>query len=564
MSSAQSSIDSDGDIRDADIHVAPPVEKEWSDGFDDNEVINGDNVEPPKRGLIGYLVIYLLCYPISFGGFLPGWDSGITAGFINMDNFKMNFGSYKHSTGEYYLSNVRMGLLVAMFSIGCAIGGLIFARLADTLGRRLAIVIVVLVYMVGAIIQISSNHKWYQYFVGKIIYGLGAGGCSVLCPMLLSEIAPTDLRGGLVSLYQLNMTFGIFLGYCSVYGTRKYDNTAQWRVPLGLCFLWTLIIIIGMLLVPESPRYLIECERHEEARASIAKINKVSPEDPWVLKQADEINAGVLAQRELGEASWKELFSVKTKVLQRLITGILVQTFLQLTGENYFFFYGTTIFKSVGLTDGFETSIVLGTVNFFSTIIAVMVVDKIGRRKCLLFGAAGMMACMVIFASIGVKCLYPHGQDGPSSKGAGNAMIVFTCFYIFCFATTWAPVAYIVVAESFPSKVKSRAMSISTACNWLWQFLIGFFTPFITGSIHFYYGYVFVGCLVAMFLYVFFFLPETIGLSLEEIQLLYEEGIKPWKSASWVPPSRRGISSEESKTEKKDWKKFLKFSKGSD
>ncbi|AJU41908.1 Hxt13p, partial [Saccharomyces cerevisiae YJM987] len=293
-------------------------------------------------------------------------------------------------------------------------------------------------------------------------------------------------------------------------------------------------------------------------------INKVSPEDPWVLKQADEINAGVLAQRELGEASWKELFSVKTKVLQRLITGILVQTFLQLTGENYFFFYGTTIFKSVGLTDGFETSIVLGTVNFFSTIIAVMVVDKIGRRKCLLFGAASMMACMVIFASIGVKCLYPHGQDGPSSKGAGNAMIVFTCFYIFCFATTWAPVAYIVVAESFPSKVKSRAMSISTACNWLWQFLIGFFTPFITGSIHFYYGYVFVGCLVAMFLYVFFFLPETIGLSLEEIQLLYEEGIKPWKSASWVPPSRRGISSEESNTEKKDWKKFLKFSKGSD
>ncbi|CAI4925370.1 CFC_HP_G0046520.mRNA.1.CDS.1 [Saccharomyces cerevisiae] len=120
-------------------HHAPSVWKEGSDGFDDNEVINGDNVEPPKRGLIGYLVIYLLCYPISFGGFLPGWDSGITAGFINMDNFKMNFGSYKHSTGEYYLSNVRMGLLVAMFSIGCAIGGLIFARLADTLGRRLAI-----------------------------------------------------------------------------------------------------------------------------------------------------------------------------------------------------------------------------------------------------------------------------------------------------------------------------------------------------------------------------------------------------------------------------------------
>ncbi|CAI4305660.1 BCN_G0006890.mRNA.1.CDS.1 [Saccharomyces cerevisiae] len=138
------------------------------------------------------------------------------------------------------------------------------------------------------------------------------------------------------------------------------------------------------------------------------------------------------------------------------------------------------------------------------------------------------MACMVIFASIGVKCLYPHGQDGPSSKGAGNAMIVFTCFYIFCFATTWAPVAYIVVAESFPSKVKSKAMSISTAFNWLWQFLI-----------------------------------ETIGLSLEEIRLLYEEGIKPWKSASWVPPSRREASSRETEVKKKSWKEVLKFPKSS-
>ena len=180
-----------------------------------------------------------------------------------------------------------------------------------------------------------------------------------------------------------------------------------------------------MLLVPESPRYLIESEKHEEARTSIAKVNKVSPEDPWVYGEAEEIIAGVLAQREQGEASWKELLSVKSKVFPRLVTGILVQTFLQLTGENYFFFYGTTIFKSVGLTDGFETSIILGTVNFFSTILAVMGVDKIGRRKCLLFGAAGMMACMVIFASVGVKCLYPHGVDGPSSKGAGNAIDVY-------------------------------------------------------------------------------------------------------------------------------------------
>ena len=378
--------------------------------------------------------------------------------------------------------------------------------------------------------------------------------------MLLSEIDPKYLRGALVSMYQLMVTFGIFLGYCVVYNTRHYSNTAQWRIPLGLCFAWAILICIGMLLIPESPRYLAEHGKVEEARRALAKLSRLPVEDEFINFQIDQIISGIESQKAQGEASWGELFSVKTKVLQRLITGILVQTFLQLTGENYFFFYGTTIFKSVGLTDGFETSVVIGTVNFFSTIVAVFVVDGLGRRKCLLCGAAGMLACMVIFASVGVTSLYPNGTDAPSSKGAGNCMIVFTMFYIFCFATTWAPVAYIVVAESFPSRVKSRGMAISTAFNWFWQFLIGFFTPFITGAINFYYGYVFVGCLVAMFLYVFFFLPETSGLSLEDIQLLYAEGIPPWKSASWVPPSKR---LEESKETHKgsSWSQYFSFHK---
>ncbi|CAI4383736.1 ADI_G0012920.mRNA.1.CDS.1 [Saccharomyces cerevisiae] len=153
-----------------------------------------------------------------------------------------------------------------------------------------------------------------------------------------------------------------------------------------------------------------------------------------------------------------------------------------------------------------------------------------------------MTACMVVYASVGVTRLWPNGQDQPSSKGAGNCMIVFACFYIFCFATTWAPIAYVVVSETFPLRVKSKAMSIATAANWLWGFLIGFFTPFITGAINFYYGYVFMGCLVFMFFYVLLVVPETKGLTLEEVNTMWEEGVLPWKSASWVPPSRRGAN----------------------
>lgn len=148
--------------------------------------------------------------------------------------------------------------------------------------------------------------------------------------------------------------------------------------------------------------------------------------------------------------------------------GMMIQSLQQLTGDNYFFYYGTTIFQAVGLEDSFETAIVLGVVNFVSTFFSLYTVDRFGRRNCLLWGCVGMICCYVVYASVGVTRLWPNGQDQPSSKGAGNCMIVFACFFIFCFATTWAPVAYVLISESYPLRVRGKAMSIASACNWIW------------------------------------------------------------------------------------------------
>ncbi len=407
-------------------------------------------------------------------------------------------------------------------------------------GRKMGLTIVVVIYIVGIIIQIATINKWFQYFIGRIISGLGVGGIAVLSPMLIAEISPKHLRGTLVACFQLMITLGIFLGYCTNYGTKNYSNSVQWRVPLGLCFAWALFMIGGMTFVPESPRFLCEKGRVEDAKHSIAMSNKVSMDDPSVLAEIELIESGIEAEREAGSASWGELFSTKGKIFQRLIMGCMIQSLQQLTGDNYFFYYGTTIFKAVGLKDSFQTSIVIGVVNFASTFVGIYLVERFGRRTCLLWGSASMTACMVIYASVGVTRLYPHGQDQPSSKGAGNCMICFTCFYIFCFATTWAPIPYIVNSETFPLRVKSKCMAVAQGCNWLWGFLISFFTPFITGAINFYYGYVFMGCLCFSFFYVFFFIPETKGLTLEEVNTMWLEGTLPWKSANWVPPSQRG------------------------
>ncbi|AGO14256.1 AaceriAFL207Cp [[Ashbya] aceris (nom. inval.)] len=498
-----------------------------------------DAVEIPTKPATAYITVCLLCVFVAFGGFIFGWDTGTISGFVNHTDFKRRFAQVNNE-GGYYWSNARVGLIVAIFNIGCAVGGIILSKLGDMYGRRIGLMIVTLIYVVGIVIQIASNNKWYQYCIGRVISGLGVGGIAVLSPMLISETSPKHLRGTLVSCYQLMITAGIFLGYCANYGTKsKYDDSRQWRIPLGLCFLWAIFMVAGMVFVPESPRYLVEKDKIDAAKRSLATSNKVPVDDPAIEAEVNNIQAGVELERMAGNASWGELFTVRTKIFQRVIMGIMIQSLQQLTGNNYFFYYGTTIFDSVGLEDAYKTSIILGAVNFGSTFAAMYTVDRFGRRKCLLYGAALMAICMVIFATVGVTRLWPNGPDQPSSKPAGNAMIVFTCLYIFFFATTWAPIAYVIVAETFPLKVKAKGMAIATAANWIWGFLIAFFTPYITNAIRFYYGYVFMGCLIFGFFYIFFFVPETKGLTLEEVEEMWQEGVVPWRSESWVPSSRR-------------------------
>jgi MFS transporter, SP family, sugar:H+ symporter len=218
-----------------------------------------------------------------------------------------------------------------------------------------------------------------------------------------------------------------------------------------------------------------------------------------------------------------------------------------LCGANYFFYYGTTIFRAIGMDDSFATSMIFGAVNFVSTFVAFYVVEKYGRRKCLMYGAASMLVFFIIYASLGVKSLYPNGKNFPSDREVGKGMITVTCFFIFCFAISWAPCAYVLASELYPLRVKSKGMAIAIGANWLANFLLGFFTPFITGAIGFYYGYVFSGCLIFAVFFTYFFVHETKGLSLEDIDQMFASGVKPWKSSGWVPKKRLHSTSEQVK-----------------
>lgn len=500
----------------------------------------------PEKSFKDYISTCFFCLLIAFGGFLFGWDTGTISGFVNMTDYVERFGM-EDGNGGHYLSDVRTGVIVSLFNIGCAVGGIVLSKVGDIYGRRLGLMFAMIVYTVGIIIQISSSDKWYQIVVGRVIAGLAVGVITVLSPLFIGETAPKTLRGTMVCCFQLFITAGIFLAYCTNYGCKEaYTDSRQWRIPLGLCFAWAILLTIGMISMPESPRYLIEKDKIEQAKASIARSNKVENDDPAVLAEVKLIQAGIHRENLAGSASWTQLVTGKPRILNRVIVGMVLQATQQLTGNNYFFYYGTTIFKAVGLKDSFQTSIVLGVVNFMSTFVGIYAIERMGRRLCLLTGSAFMVVAFIIYSVLGSVNLYQDGYDGPTNKPTGNAMIFITCFFIFFFASTWAGGVYSIVSELYPLRIRAKAIAVATAANWIWGFLIAFFSPFITSAIHFYYGFVFTGCLIFSFFFVYFFVYETKGLTLEEVDTLYDADIKPWQSGDWKPPSREEMVNTDS------------------
>lgn len=424
---------------------------------------------------------------------------------------------------------------INQLSIGTLAGALAVAPIADHIGRKYSMSVWSIVFIVGVIIQMASDRSWVQVAIGRLVAGAGVGALSIMVPMYTSETGPRQVRGALVSTYQLFITAGIFTADAINFGTEKRLNSGSWRIPMGVGFIWPLILGIGILFFPESPRYAYRKGRVEEARTTMTKFYGVSENHREVQREFGEIKEKHDLEVSLGKRPWIELIT-GPRMAYRTALGIVLQALQQLTGANFFFYYGTTIFKATGISNSFVTAMILGGVNFGMTFFGLYVVERFGRRRALIVGGIGMTVSFLIFASVGAFAL--NNGDPTATPGPGAAMIVFACIFIAFYATTWGPIIWCIVGELFPSHYRARSMALVTSSNWIWNFLIAFFTPFIVSDIGFKYGYVFVGCNFAAVLIVYFFVCETQGRSLEEIDTMYISKVKPWKSSKWVPPRR--------------------------
>lgn len=255
---------------------------------------------------------------------------------------------------------------------------------------------------------------------------------AALVPVYVSETVPKEVRGLLTATYQLFVTGGLLTSYIVNFGTSHLHNSGQFRIAIAIGYIWGIILGVGTFFVPESPRWLLQHGRTDECRRALEYILRGVATPERIEQEIAEIQCLVTEVEQAGKGSWWSSFNPKGKALYRTLLGYALQMFQQLTGANYFFYYGAAVFKSVGIKNPFVTQIILGVVNVVCTFPGLYFIERFGRRKPLIFGGLWQMSCLIVFGAIG-------SEMDPEDKKVGGGLILMACLFIASFASTWGP-----------------------------------------------------------------------------------------------------------------------------
>ncbi|KAG7664397.1 uncharacterized protein J8A68_002070 [[Candida] subhashii] len=467
----------------------------------------------------------------AFGGFIFGYDTGTISGILAMDYVKHQFPSSSHSADPNFTSS-ESSLIVSILSVGTFFGALLAPLLSDRIGRRWTLIISsLIVFNLGVLLQTISV-AIPLLVAGRCIAGLGVGLISAVIPLYIAETTPKWIRGAVISTYQFAITIGLFIAACVNKGVSDRNDSGSYRIPIALQFLWGLILGGGMLLLPETPRFWVSKSNEDKALDSLRRLRKLPTDHPDLIEEYKDIKANFEFESQFGKASWSQVFKNVNKQHKRLFMGVTIQALQQLTGINFIFYYGTQFFQKSGIKNPFLVQLATNIVNVGMTIPGITLIEFVGRRNLLLIGSVVMSVSQLIVAAVGVAT---------DSQAANQCLVAFTCIFIAGFASTWGPLCWAVVAETYTINVRQKSIALCVASNWLWNFGIGYATPYMVDSgpgnanlgskVFFIWG----GCNAIGFLFVYFFVYETKGLTLEEVDELYMKVDNAWKSKGFIP-----------------------------
>ncbi|EAU36194.1 conserved hypothetical protein [Aspergillus terreus NIH2624] len=486
-----------------------------------NEAMRTD---PPE--IYGWRVWALAC-SACFGGMLFGMETGIIGGVLTMKPFMAKYGL--DTRGKVAQANLSANI-VSTLQAGCFFGALIASAVADKWGRRIGLISASLISIVGVIMQVAAEGHLEAMYIGRLINGFGVGFASMVNPLYVSENAPRAIRGGLTGLYQLFITMGIMLAFWINYGSLLHiQGTAQYMVPLAMQALPAVLLFIGMMLCNESPRWLAKQDRWEEARATLARVRSLPATHPYVDNEFQDIVTQLEHERQLvgGSGPWdlmKEMWTIPGN-RKRALISIFLMVCQQMTGTNAINYYAPQIFKNLGVTGNatnlFATG-VYGIVKMVGcAVFLVFVADSLGRRRSLLWTSVAQALCMLY---IGLYVRIAPPKEGAPVIPAGYVALVCIFLFAACFQFGWGPVCWIYVSEIPTARLRGLNVAFAAATQWLFNFVVARAVPNMLATVgaNGYGTYIIFSCFCfSMGVFVWFFIPDTKGLSLEKMDELF-------------------------------------------
>lgn len=484
--------------------------------------VNSDLVEVPHPKT--KKIIYLIACCAALGGLIFGYDiAGAGATFV-MPGFQEHFGwtcapgAIDCVDATAAQINLDKGLINGLFGIGATIGALTNPVFVEKFGRRLALAVSTIVFIVGASIQTYAPEMLVMW-IGRIFSGMGIGMLSMCAPVYVAEIAEEHVRGQLGTLWQVAITFGILVASAANFGLQYW--TEGWRLSYGGNILFAIILLICLPFMPESPRWLAAHGSEEELREALRKTrfeDQIEAEMKLLLAEVSE-------EKTLGSASWREVFSTKHNMRSRLALGISFQGIQQLCGINAIMFYAPDILNTFFTANqAIIGTFVLNTINFLATFITVATVDRFGRVKLLVTGG------MIMFMSLIANTILASMEQ---TITVGYFVLLFAAIFIIGFAYSWGPVVWVVCSEMFPFHTRGKATGITTMTNWLCTTIVGALFPAAsTASLSACFAFFAIIISVGVVI-VYFFQIETANKTSIEINEAYSTHKPQLKRKDW-------------------------------
>jgi sugar porter (SP) family MFS transporter len=389
--------------------------------------------------------VLLVASIAALGGLLFGYDTGVISGAILF------------ITRQFALDNRLTAFTISVVLLGCIAGSAVAGSIADRIGRRPTLFGAGVIFLVGALVSALAPIE-PVLLTARFVVGIGIGFSSVVAPLYISEVAPAPRRGALVSLYQFAITLGILGAYLVDYALA---GGGQWRWMLGLAVIPSLVLMVGMIGMPESPRYLFKISRAPQAREELTRIY----DDPPASAREED---SIVESLKVKGAGWRALWSPQIRLA--LFVGVTLAVLQQITGINTVIYYGPQIFQMAGVSSASASILaqaLVGTVNCLMTLVAIFYVDRIGRKPLLYAGLAGMF---VALSAMAIAFAQRPLSGSIATIALGSMML-----YVGCFAFSLGPILWLLLSEIFPLPVRGLGMSISTLANWVGNFFVSQF-----------------------------------------------------------------------------------------